>query len=181
MLLARPLPIGDLQTIREHVLPAHGNASSFEVKMFSSSTSTIAAESMNGATEYTAAESMSGVTEHVGIGAEEHMKVPIVEVAFRDGKWWSIPQEMSAELYDKYINGEDAGYTWDWGAGGRAGSWMPDGELTSINRYVIDFANGVQTNLDNQRKRSIRIIWVRPRDVVPQLTGEIPEGHLSEQ
>ena len=108
--------------------------------MSSSSTSNVIS-----ASEHTAAESMSGATEHVGIGAEEHMKVPIVEVAFRDGKWWSIPQEMSAQLYDKYINGGDAGYTWDWGEGGRAGSWKPDGEVTSINRYVIDFATGVQT------------------------------------
>ena len=48
-----------------------------------------------------------------------------------------------------------------------------DGEVTRINRYVIDFATGVQTNLDNQRKRSIRIIWVRPQDVVPQFTGQL--------
>ncbi len=68
----------------------------------------------------------------------------------------------------------DAGYTWDWGEGGRAGSWKPDGEESSINRYVIDFATGVQTNLDNQRKRSIRVIWVRPQDVVPQFTGQLP-------
>ena len=90
--------------------------------MFSSSTGTTAAESMSGATEYTAAESMSGATEHVGIGAEEHMKVPIVEVAFRDGKWRWIPQEMSAQHYDKYINVGDAEYTWDRGEGERAGS-----------------------------------------------------------
>ena len=115
-----------------------------------------------------------GAPEHFGIGAEEHMKVPIVEVAFGHGKWWSIPQEMSAEIYDKYVNGQDAGYTWDWGEGGRAGSWKPDGDETTINRYVIDFATGVQTNLDNQRKRSIRIIWVRPQDVVPQFTGQLP-------
>ena len=37
---------------------------------------------------------MSGATEHVGIGAGEHIQVPIVEIAFRDGKWWSMPQEM---------------------------------------------------------------------------------------
>ena len=94
------------------------------------------------------------------------MTVPIVEVAFGYGKWWSIPQDMSAQLYDKYANGQDAGYTWDWGEGERAGSWKPDGEETSINRYVIDFATGVQKNLDNQRKRSIRIIWVHAQDVV---------------
>ena len=140
--------------------------------MFSSSASTTAPESISGATEHTAPESISGATEH--------MKVPIVEVAFRDGTWWSIPQEMSAQLYDKYINGEDAGYTWDWGEGGRAGSWKPDGEVTSINRYVIDFATGVQTNTDNQRKRSIRIIWVRPQDVVPQFTGQLSKRQRTE-
>ena len=39
-----------------------------------------------------------GAPEHFGIGAEEHMKVPIVEVAFGHGKWWSIPQEMFAQI-----------------------------------------------------------------------------------
>ena len=117
-------------------------ASIFELKMFPSSTSTTAAGAMSGATEHVGI----GAAEHVGIGAEEH-KVPIVEVAFNHGLWWSIPQAMSGELYEKYINGEDAGYTWDWGEGGRVGSWKPDGDETTINRYVIDFY---------QRKRSIR-------------------------
>ena len=108
------------------------------------------------------------------LAAQQQGMVPIVEVAFPHGKWWSIPQEISARLYQEYANGQDACYTWDWGEGGRAGSWKPDGEETSINRYVIDFATGVQTNIDNQRKRSIRVIWVRPQDVVPQFTGELP-------
>ena len=113
-----------------------------------------------------------GAPEHVGNGATEHMTVPIVEVAFEYGKWWSIPQEMSAQLYEKYANGEDAGYTWDWGEGGRAGDWKPDSEETRINRYVIDCVTRVQTNLVTQRKRSIRVIWVRPEDVVAQFTGQ---------
>ena len=92
------------------------------------------------------------------LAAQQEGMVPIVEVAFRDGKWWSIPQETSAELYDKYVNGQDAGYTWDCG--------------NSIDRYVIDFSAGVQTNTDNQRKHSIRLTWVRPQDGVPQFTGE---------
>ena len=107
--------------------------------------------------------------------AQQQAAVPIVEVAFSHGKWWALPQEMSAELYHKYINGQDAGDTWDWGeSAAQPRSWKPDGEETSINRYVIDFATGVQTNIDNQRKRSIRVIWVRPQDVVPQFTGELP-------
>ena len=86
-------------------------------------------------------------------GATEH--VPIVEVAFANGKWWSIPKEMSSQLYEKYVQDQDAVYTWDWGPGGRIGSWTPDGEETIINRYKIDFLNCIQENLDNQRKRSI--------------------------
>ena len=109
-----------------------------------------------------------------GIDAGEHTKVPIVEVAFANGTWWSIPQEISERLHEKYVNNEDAVYTWDWGEGGRTGSWTLNGEETHINRYMIDFVNGVQTNLDNQRKRSIRITWVRPQDVVPQYTGQLP-------
>ena len=52
---------------------------------------------------------------------------------------------------------------------------MRDGEETKINRYVIDFVNMVQTNLDNQRKRSVRIVWVRPQDVQARFTGELPQ------
>ena len=64
--------------------------------------------------------------------------IPIFEVAFRHGMWWSIPAEMSQQIYHKYTNNEDAVYTWDWGDA-RAGSWQADGEETSINRYMIDF------------------------------------------
>ena len=62
--------------------------------------------------------------------------------------WWSIPQQMSAELYAKFEAGQDAGYTWDLGDS-REGSWRPDGENTSINRYTIDFRSKQQTNIDN--------------------------------
>ena len=117
---------------------------------------------------------MGGAQQQSGIGSEEHRMVPIVEVAFQHDKWWSIPQQMFAELYAKWENGENAVYTWDWGKGGRAGSWRSEGEETRISRYMIDFATGVQTNLDNQRKRSVRIVWVRPQDVVPQFTGQLP-------
>ena len=120
----------------------------------------------------TAQQQQSGAAEHSGIGATEH--APIVEVAFGYGKWWSIPQNMSSQLYEQYVNNQDAGYTWDWGEGGRHGSWAPDGEQTSINRYMIDFVNCVQTNLDNQRKRSIRVVWVRPQDVEARFTGQLP-------
>ena len=101
-------------------------------------------------------------------------EVPIIEVAFKHGKWWSIPQEMSAQMYALHAQGQDAVYTWDWGEGGRVGSWRPEGEDTSINRYMIDFVSGIQTNIDNRRKRSIRVVWVRPQDIEAQFTGQLP-------
>ena len=99
--------------------------------------------------------------------------VPIFEVAFKKGMWWSIPAEMSQAIYEKYMNNEDAGYTWDWG-NSRAGSYQPGGEETSINRYMIDFRTWEQRNLDNDRRRSVRLVWVAPERIDPTWTGEIP-------
>ena len=82
---------------------------------------------------------------------------------------------MSAEIYKKYMSGENAGYTWDWGDS-RKGSWQPDDEPTSINRYVIDFGAMEQTNIDNNRKRSVRIVWTATAVTQPQWSGEIPKG-----
>ena len=50
---------------------------------------------------------------------------------------------------------------------------LRDGEETKINRYVIEFVNMVQVNLDSQRKRSVRIVWVRPQDVLARFTSEL--------
>ena len=100
--------------------------------------------------------------------------VPILEVAFPDGKWWTVPQEISAFLYPFYASGQNAGYMWNWGAGGRAGAFAPDGATTSKSRYIIDWAAGVQTNMDTQRKRSVRFVWVRRQDVLANSTGELP-------
>ena len=85
--------------------------------------------------------------------------VPIIDVAFKKDMWWSIPAVMSAQIYQKYLNGEDAGHTWDWGDS-RLGSWAPEGETTSINRYTIDFRTWEQVNIDNGRRRSVRLVFL---------------------
>ena len=103
----------------------------------------------------------------------EEPGIPIFEVAFRNGMWWSLPEEMSKQLYGKFTAGLDAGYTWDWGDS-RSGSWKPDDEDTSINRYVLDFVTWEQRNIDNNRRRSVRLVWVRRQDVTPGWTGQIP-------
>ena len=105
-------------------------------------------------------------------GAEQS-GVPIFEVAFKQGMWWSIPADTSRDLYEKYKNNEDGEYTWDWG-NSRHGSWAPEGEPTSINRYLIDFNRWEQRNLDNDRRRSVRLVWVPADKVNPICTGEKP-------
>ena len=72
--------------------------------------------------------------------------------------WWSLPPEMSAQIYDKYKSAENAGYTWDWGDS-REGTWRPHDEPTSINRYIINFETMEHMNLDTEWKRSVRIVW----------------------
>lgn len=124
------------------------------------------------------ATEQSAVVIYASGNAAEHSTnqlrlIPIIEVAFNNGMWWSIPQEMSAAIYARFTAGQDAGYTWDWG-NSRQGSWRPDDCETSINRYIIDFSAMQQRNLDNGRMRTIRVIWIRPEDARPQWTGRIP-------
>ena len=85
--------------------------------------------------------------------------VPVIEIAFDNGMWWPIPQDMSQELYDRYLANEtDIGYTWNWGS----------------KRYIIDFEAGIQRNIDNNRLRSMRVVWVDPASTTAHWTGQIP-------
>jgi hypothetical protein len=97
---------------------------------------------------------------------------PILEVAFPKDTWWSVPPVLSRAIYDQYALGNDVAYTWDWG-NKRSGSWSPEGQTTTINRYTIDFKEMLQTNIDNNRKRSVRWIWIREDDVAPTWSGQI--------
>ena len=108
--------------------------------------------------------------------ATEHVeKVPLIEVAFKNGMWRALPLELSQALYDKYLAEEtDIGYTWDWG-NSRKGSWKPEDEETTWNRYQIDFEAGIQRNIDNNRHRTMRVVWVDPSSITARWTGEIPE------
>ena len=97
--------------------------------------------------------------------ATEHVeKVPLIEVAFKNGMWWALPLEMSQTLYSKYLANEtDIGYTWDWGDS-RIGSWKPEDEETTINR-------------------TMRVVWVNPSSITARWTGQIPDhpGFAREQ
>ena len=98
-------------------------------------------------------------------------KIPIVEVAFGKDMWWSLPADTSHTLYQQHLNGEDAGYVWDWG-NHRTGSFVLEEQPTSLSRYGIDFREKLQTNLDNGRRRTIRIVWIDQDDEEPRYTGQ---------
>ena len=84
-----------------------------------------------------------------------------IHVQFNHGIWWAMPRELSEQLLEVWRGEENQGsYVWDWG-GARLGSYVdPEGEATSLNRYVIDFAAMRQRNIDNDRTRAIRIVQV---------------------
>ena len=98
-------------------------------------------------------------------------RVPIYEVAFRNGTWWSIPLLLSQQIYRMSLTHAVVGYTWEWD-GTRRGSFSPEGQSTDINRYELDFRTWIQRNMDNDRRRSFRLVWVRPQDVDASHTGE---------
>ena len=89
--------------------------------------------------------------------------------------WWSFPAGLSRAIYESHQRGDDYAYTWDWGAA-RTGSYTAeDGSETSLNNYEIDWRAMEQKNVDNGRRRSVRIVWIRPQDETPQWTGQLPQ------
>ena len=107
-----------------------------------------------------------------GSSVRELPRIPIIEVAFKNGMWWPMPQELCVGLDAQYEAGHGASYTWNWGDS-RPGSWRLNGQETPINRCAIDFMGVRQTNSDNGRMRTIRVVWARPEDITPQWTGQI--------
>ena len=103
--------------------------------------------------------------------AEQPALIPIIEVAFKDNMWWSLPECDSRVLYEKFRKGEDGVCIGNWGEK-RFGSWVNDGEATNISRYVIYYMQKCQHNIDSHSIRSMRVAWVRPADVTPRWTGE---------
>ena len=68
-----------------------------------------------------------------------------IHVKFKNGMWWAMPRHLSEPLLELWRNGDNqCTYVWDWGEA-RAGSYVgPEGEETSLNRYIIDFVASAQ-------------------------------------
>ena len=92
---------------------------------------------------------------------------PIFEVEFWNDQWWSIPPDTSLELYQMKANGADCGgYVWNW-HGARNGSFILEGQATGLSRYLIDFNEMTQKNLDkdDSKIRNVRIVWIAKPEV----------------
>ena len=83
-----------------------------------------------------------------------------IHVDFNNGMWWAMPHDLSNAMLQQWSNGaQQVSFIWDWQAT-RQGSYQPNGENTSINRYIIDFDTMYQRNLDNGRTRKVKVVFV---------------------
>ena len=83
-----------------------------------------------------------------------------IHVAFNNGMWWAMPHELSNGILEQWHNGaQEVSFIWDW-HGTRPGSYQTDGANTSLNRYIIDFGTIQQRNIDNNRTRRVKVVYV---------------------
>jgi hypothetical protein len=83
-----------------------------------------------------------------------------LHVEFNNGMWWAMPHVLSDDILTTWRNGaQQVSFIWDWGDT-RRGSFQPNGEETSINRYIMDFDTMQQRNSDNNRTRKVKVVYV---------------------
>ena len=84
----------------------------------------------------------------------------VIQVSFNNDMWWAMPHELSDPILQQWHHGaQTVSFVWDWETT-RKGSYAPDGEETSISRYIIDFDKMEQRNLDNGRTRKVQVVGV---------------------
>ena len=47
---------------------------------------------------------------------------PVIEIAFKNGMWWCLPEALSKAIYETSLTHDVVSYIWDWGDR-RPGSW----------------------------------------------------------
>ena len=85
-----------------------------------------------------------------------------IQVEFNGGMWWTMPQWLSDPILREWQKGfTQVGFIWDW-KDARNGSYKPNGQTTSINRYIINFDTMYQKNTDKPDKgdRKVKIVSV---------------------
>ena len=83
-----------------------------------------------------------------------------IHVEFNNGMWWVMPHDLSERILNEQRNGAvQVSFVWDW-ADSRTGSYQPDGQKTSLSRYIIDFRTMQQVNIDNNRTRRVKVVSI---------------------
>ena len=114
------------------------------------------------ATEHGSMDASASATEHAASPRDvlRHRSDLRIEVEFKNGMWWTMPLELSMEILQKWRLGmREVSFVWDW-QGSRDGSFRPEGESTVYSRYSLDFRTMRQRNLDNDRIRTVRVVYV---------------------
>ena len=90
-----------------------------------------------------------------------------IQVEQSDGMWWTIPYWLSNPILQELQTATPRiSYIWDWKWSNwnylRKGSYKPNGQTTSINRYIINFDTMYQKNIDKPDKgdRKVKIVSV---------------------
>jgi hypothetical protein len=78
--------------------------------------------------------------------------VPLFEVAYKEGQWWSFPQDESLAFYRQALDNENA---------------RCSRNTDKFREYLLDFGTMEQVNVDNNRRRSLRLAWVSPNHITP--------------
>jgi len=74
--------------------------------------------------------------------------------------WWQMPPVLATQLEEQLsAKMEGATYVWPWKEESK-GTFRPDGELSGISRYQIDFDTMVTTNLDTLVTRKVQRVRV---------------------
>ena len=83
-----------------------------------------------------------------------------IQVEFKNNMWWAMPEDLSNSILEESRNGsQQVSFIWDW-HNSRRGSYQINGQETTINRYVIDFTTMRQRNIDNDRTRRVKVVFI---------------------
>jgi len=105
-----------------------------------------------------AAEQLAIVPINQVASAEQPGLIPIFAVAFRGGMWWHMDAATSRQLYEASLCTSEGTYT--------------EGHRT----YIVDFNANEQRNVANNRRRTVRLMWMGPNEIDPAWTGQIPKS-----
>ena len=84
----------------------------------------------------------------------------LIERSAQAGIYWMMPVELSDPILKQRDDGcKEVSFVWDWEC--PRGTYYADGEQSTYSRYMINFDEMLQRNLDNDSTRRVKIIRIR--------------------